>query len=111
MWRMGAESAQDVCQIFVSLSLATLSAGDIENRMVKLHNLQLQYSGQQCASARTPSLYSARALVPECISHMRIMDGLLVKASVPMVFDDSTDVGSLTGGLQAYKPGPRHMMH
>jgi hypothetical protein len=70
--------------------------------MVKLHDLQLQYCGQQCARARTPSHNSAHFLVPECTWHMMIMDGLLTKASVPMVFDDSTDVGSLTGsaGLQ-----------
>jgi hypothetical protein len=43
MWGMCAKSVQDVCQTFVSLSLATLSAGDMDNRMVALHEMQLQY--------------------------------------------------------------------
>jgi hypothetical protein len=36
MWGICTESAQEVCETLDSLSLATMSAGDIENRMVKL---------------------------------------------------------------------------
>jgi hypothetical protein len=103
MWGMYIESAQKVCQTFVGLSLATLSAGDMENRMVKLHDLQLQYCSQQCDRARTPSHNSARFLVPECTWHMRIVEGLLIKAAVPMVLEDPTDGGLKTAstGLHA----------
>jgi hypothetical protein len=58
MWGMCAEFAQEVCQTllaFVCLSLATLSVGDKEKRMLKLHYLQLQYCSKQCARARTTS--------------------------------------------------------
>jgi hypothetical protein len=55
MWGMCAELAQAVCQAFVSLSLATLSVGDKEKRMLKLHDLQLQYCSEQCARARSHS--------------------------------------------------------
>jgi hypothetical protein len=94
MWGMCAESVLEVCQTFVSLSLATLSTGAMEKRMVNLHDLQFEYCGDQCSRALTPSLNSARFLLPECMWHMRILEGLLAKTAVPMVLDNSTD-GSL----------------
>jgi hypothetical protein len=118
MWRMCAEFAQEVFQTFVSLSLATLSVGDKEKRMLKLHDLQLQYCSEQCARARTPSHYTTIFLVPECVWHFRIIEGLLAKAAVPMVFDRSTESDLMdedrqihpTGFPLACKPGPRHLM-
>jgi WD40 repeat protein len=103
MWRFCTESALEVCQTFVSLSLATLSAGDMENRTVKLHDLQLQYCREQCAGTRTPSHNSARSLVPECIWHVRIIEGLLAEAAAHMVSDDSAEGGHKTAstGFQA----------
>jgi hypothetical protein len=103
MWGMDAESAQEVCQAFVSLSLATLSAGDRDNRMLKLHDLQLQYCVQQCARDRKPSHNSARSTVPDCrMLHSRIIEGLLAMKAGPVEVNDSTNGGHKTAsaGLQ-----------
>jgi WD40 repeat protein len=93
MWGMCAESALEVCQTFVSLSLATLSAGEMDSRLVKLQDLPLRYCGEHCA----------RAPFSECTWHWRIIEGLLAKAGVPMVLDDATGGGHKTasGDLQA----------
>jgi hypothetical protein len=95
MWGVSAESAQSVCQTFAGLSLATLSFADnTEKRMVKLHDLQLEYCRGQCGRARATSHISARSLVPEHTWHMRIIDGLVAKRVVPAETNDSMDVGS-----------------
>jgi NB-ARC domain len=104
MWGMCVESAQELCQAFVSLSLATLSADDMEKRMVKLHDLQLDYCVEQCARTRTPSHNSAQFLVSKCTWHLRIIEGLLAKAAVQTILVDSADevlqrgAGSLQAG-------------
>jgi WD40 repeat protein len=98
MWGMSAESAQEVCQTFVSLSLATLSAGNLQSRVVHLHDLQRQYCVQQCARDRTPSLNSARSFVPERAWHKRIIEGLVAKAAAAKAITDDPVVGSFVVG-------------
>jgi hypothetical protein len=63
----------------------------MEKRMVKLHDLQLEYCLAQFD--RAPSHISARSLVGECTWHRRIIDELVATRVVPAETNDSMDVG------------------
>jgi hypothetical protein len=90
---MRIEHLQDMCQTFVSIPLATLSAGGVENRMVALHELQLQSCVEQCCRARNPSLNSPPTFLKEVSVWQRsIIVGLSAKTTVPVDMNDSTDI-------------------
>jgi hypothetical protein len=104
MWGMCAESAQEVCQTFVSLSLATLSAGHTESRTVNLHDLQLQYCCQQCARAGSPSRDSARFSVLGCDTwHRRVIEGLLAVQASPVDTDDATNIVAFVTAFDGFQ--------
>jgi WD40 repeat protein len=96
MWGMCAESVHQVCQTFISLALIPFLTGEMDNRLVKLHELQRQCCGNLYGHRHMLSQGSPQSLSSDCSQwHGRIIEGLLAKARLPLKSAESTGIGSV----------------
>jgi hypothetical protein len=74
----------------------------MEERMVKLHDLQLQYCGEKWARSWKSLQNSARSLMAKCTWHIKLIDWLLSQRVPTVEADDAMGVGCLSAsnGLQ-----------